>query len=63
MAAHVPGPGATTRLPWWAVLLPVAVFAALLALLVSAGGTDGGPVGQRQPVTQFIVGVKDALLP
>nr|WP_202238436.1 hypothetical protein [Streptomyces sp. SN-593] len=31
------GPAAQTRVPWWAVALPVAAFAVLLALL--SGGT------------------------
>lgn len=40
---HTPRPaagGADARLPWWAAVLPVIAFAALLALLVGAGGAE-----------------------
>ncbi|MGP3972020.1 hypothetical protein [Streptomyces sp. 6N223] len=47
------------RLRWWAVLLPAAVFAALLTLLVAGTNANAGAVGQRQPVTQPVTGLVD----
>jgi hypothetical protein len=55
------------RLRWWAVLLPAAVFAALLTLLVSGMSTDAEAAGRSQsvtqPVTQLVDHVRQALLP
>ncbi|MFJ3583650.1 hypothetical protein ACIPPS_15640 [Streptomyces sp. NPDC090127] len=35
--------GVDTRLPWWALVLPVAAFVALFLLIAGPGGPPAGP--------------------
>lgn len=42
-----------TRLSWWAVALPVAVFTALLTVLVTTSEADENTAGQLRPVPQL----------
>lgn len=44
-----PGPA---RLPWWAVALPAAAFAVLLAAAARTGHTD--PVAAARPLTELL---------
>ncbi|MGK5628082.1 hypothetical protein [Streptomyces sp. URMC 123] len=51
--SHTPGrssagPGARTRLPWWAVLLPAVAFAVLL-VVVDGSGTARAESAGRPP--------------
>lgn len=51
MTARADSSGPDLRLRWWAVALPAAAFAALLALLLT--GTEAGAAGQRQPIADL----------
>jgi uncharacterized membrane protein len=67
MAARASRSGTDIQLRWWAVALPAAAFAALLALLASGAGADAAahaPAGEGQhPVTQFVQHVQGVWLP
>jgi hypothetical protein len=45
--SHPPAPGVVARLPWWALVLPVLAFGALLTLMA----TRTRPEPIRRPVT------------
>ncbi|MGW1766362.1 hypothetical protein ACWCQL_20085 [Streptomyces sp. NPDC002073] len=45
------GSPADTRLPWWALALPVAAFAALLLLLAGSGGAE---VAGASPMAELV---------
>jgi sirohydrochlorin ferrochelatase len=49
------------RLRWWAVLLPAAVFAALLTLLVTGTRAETEAAGGRHAVTQPVTALADQL--
>ncbi|MGW7052094.1 hypothetical protein [Streptomyces sp. NPDC054887] len=40
---HPPAPGIGTRLPWWAVALPMLAFAVLLLLIAGPGEAQAAP--------------------
>ena len=60
---HRTATGAQTRLPWWAVALPVLAFAVLLILLVGGGRADAadqqGPA--HRPVAHVLDGFEQVL--
>ncbi|MDT0310095.1 hypothetical protein RM780_24525 [Streptomyces sp. DSM 44917] len=67
-----PGDGAAARpapeirLSWWALAMPAVAFAALLMLLLTAGGADAAPGAagaERQPAGQLMEQLRHVLLP
>ncbi|MGW7519493.1 hypothetical protein ACWGJ2_28265 [Streptomyces sp. NPDC054796] len=52
--------GAQTRLPWWAVALPVVAFVMLLALLL--GGGEAGAAEQAGPLLQPFSAILQGLI-
>lgn len=55
------GRAAQVRLQWWALLLPLAAFAALLVLPLAGPGQDDGARGDQKPVSQMLDRVQQAL--
>ncbi|MGP4113768.1 hypothetical protein ACTWP5_23025 [Streptomyces sp. 4N509B] len=47
-----------TRLSWWAVLLPAAVFSALLTLLLTSPDPAAGAVVEQRPLPQLVETVR-----
>ncbi|MDX3238108.1 hypothetical protein PV392_20960 [Streptomyces sp. ME03-5709C] len=52
------GGGTPTRLPWWALALPVLAFAALLALVAGPGAAEASAV---EPVGRLLHAVGEGL--
>ncbi|WP_344262236.1 hypothetical protein [Streptomyces sodiiphilus] len=58
---HRPVSGsADLRLPWWALVLPVLAFGALLFLLVTGGGAGAAETGQ--PLNELVQQMHRSLL-
>ncbi|MEO3752814.1 hypothetical protein [Streptomyces sp. B6B3] len=63
MTAHAHRSGVGTRLRWWALLLPVVAFSALLALLLGGTGADRETLGEPPAPGELIAHLTSALLP